>query len=333
MINRVIHSDAAVIGLQQAAELRAKQSASSAEAAQQASTKSNFAELFGGNYGAAAEAATPSSKTAATAATVLSHGGFDTAIAAATANIMGRGSRGKEPATAGPTRTTSTVADASKTAASTTASTTTTASASTTTSTTTTGTAATTAATATAATASTTAATTATVTTPGVEALVTAIMNGSFKATYVTDPSQLQETTPAGTDTMPNFYYASDQTAAQLAQLLGGTVVQMPAFGQDKGFSEPNANFIQLPNGQTFNAADVAYYAKCGSEGASQLTADITSTINEGSAWTNYYQQGGQMPIFAEGYVGPAITGMSYPSSMVAANGDVINPAMQQSGT
>ena len=184
--------------------------------------------------------------------------------------------------------------------------------------------------------ATTTAATTsstATATTPGIQALVTAIMNGSFNPTNVTDPSQLKETTPAGTDTMPNFYYASDQTAAQLAQLLGGTVVKMPAFGQEKGYSEPNANFIQLSNGQTFNAADVAYYARTGSEGTAQLTADITATINEGSAWTKYYQQGGDMPSFASGYVGPAITGMTYPSGTVAANGNVINPAMPQSNT
>lgn len=173
----------------------------------------------------------------------------------------------------------------------------------------------------------------ATVANPGIEALVTAIMNGSFKPTNVTDPSKLQETNPAGTDYMPGFYYASDQTAAQMAQLLGGSVVQMPPFGQNKGWSEPLANFIQLPNGQTFNAADVAYYAQAGAPGSSQLMADITQTINEGSAWTNYYQKGGQMPTFATGYVGPAITGMAYPSSMIAGDGTVINPAMQTSGS
>ena len=128
---------------------------------------------------------------------------------------------------------------------------------------------------------------------------------------------------------MPNFYYASNQTASQLASLLGGTVVQMPAFGQDKGWSEPVANFIQLPNGQTFNAADIAYYAKCGSEGAAQLTADITGAINQGSAMTNYFQYGGQMPTFPIGYVGPPISGMTYPSNMIGSDGNVINPAMQ----
>lgn len=164
---------------------------------------------------------------------------------------------------------------------------------------------------------------------PGIEALVGAIMNGSFKPTYVTDPSQLQETTPAGTDTMPNFYYASDATANQLASLLGGTVVQKPAFGQDQGWNEPLANFIQLPNGQTFNAADVAYYANTGSVGSSQLTADITQTINQGSAWSNYYLNGGNLPTFPMGYVGPPISGMAYPANMIGADGNVVNPSMQ----
>lgn len=159
----------------------------------------------------------------------------------------------------------------------------------------------------------------------GIGALVAAMLNGSFKATYVTDPSQLQETSPAGTNTMPNFYYASDQTAQQMAQLLGGTVVQMKAFGQDKGWTEPNANFIELPNGQTFNAADVAYYAR-NPQGTQQLTAAITQTINQGSAWTNYYQSGGPQPIFPAGYIGPPISGMTYPSGTLAADGSVINP-------
>jgi hypothetical protein len=165
--------------------------------------------------------------------------------------------------------------------------------------------------------------------TPGIQALVSAITNGTFQAAYVTDPSQLKETTPIGTDTMPNFYYASDQTAQQLAQLLGGTVVQRPAFGQDAGWSEPNANFIQLPNGQTFNAADVAYYARSGNVGAAQLTADITQTINVGSAWTNWYMSGGTLPSFNTGYVGPPISGMTYPAGMIGADGMVVNPALQ----
>jgi hypothetical protein len=156
-------------------------------------------------------------------------------------------------------------------------------------------------------------------------------MNGSFQASYVTDPSQLQESTPAGAETLPNFYYASDQTANQLASLLGGTVVQRAAFGQDKGFTVPQANFIQLPNGQTFNAADMAYYANCGSEGTPQLTADITQAINVGAAWTNYYTYGGSVPSFPMGYVGPPISGMTYPAGMIGADGNVVNPAMQNS--
>jgi hypothetical protein len=247
----------------------------------------NFAEIFGGGL-----QQQPTAKTASTA-TQTSRGGLHTAIATATAVVVGGSTR--RPVTAqspvqSPTATTATTA--------------------------TTGTA-------------TTSTSTPTVT-PGVQTLVAAIMDGSFQPTYETDPSKLQEITPAGTDYMPNFYYASDQTAAQLAQLLGGTVVQMPAFGQDKGWSEPNANFIQLPNGQTFNAADVAYYARTGSVGAAQLTADITGAINQGSAWSNYYQHGGPMPSFAPGYVGPPISGSTYDAVMISAAGDVINPAMAQ---
>jgi hypothetical protein len=163
---------------------------------------------------------------------------------------------------------------------------------------------------------------------PGIEALVSAIMNGSFKATYVTDPTQLQETT-LGTDHMPNFYYEPDDTANQLASLLGGTVVQRAAFGQQQGWNEPLVNFIQPPSGPTFNAADVAYYSKCGSVGARQLTADLTQTINEGSSWGNYYLNGGPMPSFAPGYVGPPISGMTYPANMIGSDGNVINPAVR----
>jgi hypothetical protein len=158
-------------------------------------------------------------------------------------------------------------------------------------------------------------------------------MNGTFQATYVTDPSQLKETTPAGTYTMPNFYYASSQTANQLAQLLGGTVVQRPPFCQDKTWNEPVANFIQLPNGQTFNAADLAYYGRCGVQGAAQLTADLTQTINEGAAWTNWYMNGGALPAFPTGYVGPPISGMTYPAGSIGADGNVVNPAMQNTST
>jgi hypothetical protein len=156
-------------------------------------------------------------------------------------------------------------------------------------------------------------------------------MSGSVSGSLVTDPSQLQETSPAGTETMPNFYYASDQSAQQIAQLLGGTVVQMKAFGQDVGWSEPNANFIQLPNGQTFNAADLSYFIRNGVHTVPQLTAAITQTVNEGSAWTNYYQNGGPPPSFGMGYIGPPISGMTYPAGTIGADGNVINPSMSAS--
>jgi len=311
MMNRIAHNNIAeAIALEKAAALRHAQAA--AQTTQQSGAQYDFAALFGGGI-AAATAANPSTTSA-----THTKSSFDTAIAAATANVIKEDTGERLPATIAATTGT--------TAKSTTAASTNTATGEETTDTVVTSTAATqAAATATATTASTT---TTTTTTPGVEALVDAIMNGSFQATYVTDPSQLQETTPMGSDTMPSSQYASDQTAAQLAQLLGGTVVQRPAFGQVEGWNEPLANFIQLPNGQTFNAADLAYYANCGDEGAPQLTADITSTINEGSAWTNYYQYGGSMPVFPEGYVGPPISGMTYSASMIGADGNVINPAV-----
>jgi len=176
-------------------------------------------------------------------------------------------------------------------------------------------------------------ATTAATANPGIQAMVSAIMNGSIQPTYVTNPAQLQETYPLGTDYMPSIYYASDATANQLASLLGGTVVQRPPFGQDQGWTVPPANFIQLPSGQTVNAADLAQYANCGFAGASQLTADLTAAINEGSAWANYNQNGGSMPSFPPGYVGPPISGMTYPPGSIGADGNVINPAMQNSNT
>ena len=257
MMNRINHNIVAEsIALQKAAGQRHAQSVA-AKTTPQSGAQYNFAELFGSGLAATS----PSKPTLPSAS--HAKGGFDTTIATATASVIKEDTGTRQPASIpASTATTSTSATPASTPVSTAAATTP---------------ALTTQAAATPA---------AAVTTPGVEALVTAIMNGSFKPTYVTDPNQLKETTPVGTDTMPNFYYASDQTAAQLAQLLGGTVIQRPAFGQVNGWTEPMANFIQLPNGQTFNAADLAYYANCGNQGASQLTADITATINTGSAWT-----------------------------------------------
>jgi len=307
MIHRLINHNAEAIALQNAAELRRSQSAAAP------ATKFNLAEILGG-AGWEETAGTGKSTTA----TKASLSGFSDAIATATTPVVQSDTGTRELVTP-PTVATPTTATPTTTVETTTPMPT--------------GEPTTTAETASAAAATTSAATPAvTVATPGVGALVTAIMNGSFQTTYVTNPAQLQETTFGGTATMPSFYYASDQTAAQLASLLGGKVVQLPPFGQQGG-SEAEANFIQLPNGQTFNAADVAYYASAGSEGGAQLTADITSTINQGSAWTHYYQQGGSMPSFEMGYVGPPITGMTYPAGMIGADGNVINPAMTQSAT
>jgi hypothetical protein len=310
MIHRLINHNADAIALQNAAELRRSQSAAAP------ATKFNIAEILGG-----ADWEETAGAVKASSVTKGSQVGFSDAIATATTPVVQGDPGSREPVTAPTTAPTQTTASSPTTVE-------------TTTTPMPTGEPTTTAETAGAAAATTPAATPAvTVTTPGVGALVTAIMNGSFQPTYVTNPAQLQETTYTGTATMPNFYYASDQTATQLASLLGGKVVQLPPFGQGGGASEPDANFIQLPNGQTFNAADVAYYATSGSEGGAQLTADITATINQGSAWTNYYQQGGSMPIFQMGYVGPPISGMTYPAGMIGADGNVINPSMTQSAT
>src|ERR1035441_4504544 len=107
-----------------------------------------------------------------------------------------------------------------------------------------------------------------TATTPaatGIGALIAPIMNGSFQPTYDSP-----------------VYYASDQTAQQLATLLGGTVVKKVPFpSSDAASTEVKANFIQLPSGQTVNAADLAYYARCGGGGVQQLAADLTQEINQ----------------------------------------------------
>ena len=162
-----------------------------------------------------------------------------------------------------------------------------------------------------------------TATTPaatGIGALIAAIMDGSF------DPPN----SPA--------YYASDQTAQQLATLLGGTVVQKVPFpSSDAATTEVKANFIQLPSGQTVNAADLAYYARCGGGGVQQLAADLTQEINQGGAITSYNDQmvaflsgtgnyPGAGPMFQANVIGPPITGMTYPPGTLAADGSVINP-------
>ena len=173
---------------------------------------------------------------------------------------------------------------------------------------------------------------------PGIGALIAAIMNGSFQPTYKT-PSQLAENTPLGTVYNSPVYYASDQTAQQLATLLGGTVVQKVPFASSNATTtEPKANFIQLPSGQTVNAADVSYYAKFGGYGAQWLAADLTQEINQGGVITSYNDQmvaflsgtgnhPGDPPTFQPNVIGPAIAGMTYPPGTLAADGSVINPA------
>jgi hypothetical protein len=154
---------------------------------------------------------------------------------------------------------------------------------------------------------------------PGIGALITAIMSGTFQPTY---------SSPG---------YASDQTAKQLATLLGGTVVQQVPFAATNAATEAVANFIQPPSGQTVNAADLAYYAQCGGGGVQQLAADLTQEINQGGAITSYNDQmlacingtgsyPGAGPIFQANAIGPAIAGMTYPPGTLAADGSVINP-------
>ena len=123
-----------------------------------------------------------------------------------------------------------------------------------------------------------------------VNALVNAIMNGSFRP-------------PAQTNG-PGYYYASDQAAQQAAALLGGTVVQKIPFATTNAATQPKANFIQMPNGQTVNAADLVGYAQDANVGAAQLTADLTSELNVGGNITNENDQttawllGGPLPTY-----------------------------------
>lgn len=172
---------------------------------------------------------------------------------------------------------------------------------------------------------------------PGIGALIAAIQNGSFQPTYI-NSSQLGENTQFGTIDDSSAYYASDQTAQQLATLLGGTVVkQVPFASSTATTTEPLANFIQLPSGQTVNAGDLSYYAKFSGYGTQQLAADLTQEINQGGAITSYSDQmlsflsgtgthPGDMPTFQPNVIGPAIAGMTYPPGTLNPDGSVINP-------
>jgi hypothetical protein len=165
-------------------------------------------------------------------------------------------------------------------------------------------------------------------------------MDGSFKPTYMS-PSQLVENTASGPVQNSTAYYASDLTAQDLATLLGGKVVQkVPFAGSDATTTAIKANFIELPNGQTVNAADLSYYAQFGDYGPQQLAADLTQEINQGSAISNYtdqmvaYMSGtgsapSAIPTFQAYEIGPPISGMTYPAGTLAADGSVINPATQ----
>ena len=156
---------------------------------------------------------------------------------------------------------------------------------------------------------------------PGIGAFIAAIMDGSFQPTYSSP-----------------VYYASDQTAQQLATLLGGKVVQQVPFASCYATTtEAKANFIQLPSGQTVNAADLAYYARCGGSGVQQLAADLTQEINQGGIITSYNSQmvaflsgtgnyPGAGPVLDASVIGPPIAGMTYPPGTLASDGSVINP-------
>jgi hypothetical protein len=171
-------------------------------------------------------------------------------------------------------------------------------------------------------------------------ALVDAIMNGTFQPAYVTDPSKLMEVTPMGSYQMASTSYATDDSAQKLAQLLGGTVVQKPAFPLPRGWQAPLANFIQLPSGQVVNAGELQAYAKYPYLGRQQLLFDLTQEINQGGAVSQFYdaeqacmssQSATTLspPAFQIGDSGPAIAGMTYPAGSLAADGTVINPSAQ----
>src|SRR5271157_4948781 len=175
MMNRITHNTAAAVALQNAAEQRRAQTAA-AQTTQQAGAQYNFAEIFGGGV------ATGTAPKTSTPAATHTQDSFDTVIAAATAQVIKEDTGERQPATipsntestAEATTESTTPAKATDTISATTAATTATAA-------TTTAAAATPAATTTSSSAG---------TTPGVEAVVAAIMNGSLQATYVTNPAK-----------------------------------------------------------------------------------------------------------------------------------------------
>jgi hypothetical protein len=166
---------------------------------------------------------------------------------------------------------------------------------------------------------------------PGIGALITAMQDGTFQ------PALIPTAEIQGTYNNGNSAYATDQTAQQLATLLGGTVVQKIPFPTTNWATEAKANFIQLPSGQTVNAADLAGYARYSNYPVLTLAQDLTQEINQGGAISQYYDQmvaylGGagsyptQTPTFQPDVIGPTIAGMAYPPGTLAADGSLINP-------
>jgi len=90
-----------------------------------------------------------------------------------------------------------------------------------------------------------------------VSKLAAAMAAHSINPSYVTKMWQ-----PGYTDTpeaLPSQLCLDDATSKQIAGLLGGSVVQMPA--QNLNGQVPLCNFIQLPDGGLVRAADVAQIA------------------------------------------------------------------------
>jgi hypothetical protein len=158
-------------------------------------------------------------------------------------------------------------------------------------------------------------------------ALIAEIQAGTFHPTWV-PISQLQVTNQFGTFFMSNYYYLSDESAATLATILGGTVQQAnPSNAQS---SAPLANYIVL-NPATgpqliCNAAVLASYAAGRNTPATQLAFDLTAAINQSTAVA---ANGGNAIMFPLGWGGPAIPGFTYPPGQpVDGAGNLINPAM-----
>jgi len=153
--------------------------------------------------------------------------------------------------------------------------------------------------------------------------LIAAIQKGAFTPVLVPS-SEMQVFTPWGIFTVSNYMYLSDASAAALAEILGGTVVQENPSGNNSFM--PVANYIQLntPGGTlNVNAASLAAYTAGRGLSATQLAFDLSQCVNQGNA---VVQNGGGM-IFPMGWAGPAIPGFNYPPGQpVGSDGNLINP-------